>query len=181
MDRFRFDRSKFEELVLHLCLLSEEDQRFGATKLNKLLYYVDFIGYARFGQPVTGAVYRRLPNGPAPRDLVDVRDQLIDSGDAEVEERPYLSRVQKRLKATRDADLSLFEDYEVELVRELVDEFWHYSARSISEESHREWGWRIAADGDDIPYETALISPGPLDDEQVELGLALAEKLGLKR
>src|SRR5712672_1692203 len=40
----------------------------GRTKLMKLLYFVDFDHYEKYGESVTGAVYRKLPHGPYPKD-----------------------------------------------------------------------------------------------------------------
>jgi hypothetical protein len=89
---FEFNESKFRNLLLHLSTLCEDDPRFGATKLNKLLYYIDFGAYRLLGQPVTGATYQNLPEGPAPRELVAVRDALIKEGAAAMEVRPYFIR-----------------------------------------------------------------------------------------
>ena len=181
MREINYDQRKFEELVLHLCQRSEDDPRFGATKLNKLLFYIDFGSYVRLGMPVTGATYRRLPTGPAPREMLSVREKLLDTGDANIEQRPYLWRLQDRLVARREPDLSVFSADELSLVDEVVGEFWHHNARAISEESHREWGWLTSEEYADIPYQTAWVSSQPLNDEQIERGQQLAEELGLRR
>lgn len=43
------DDRKMKELILYLASRSEEDPRFSATKLNKLLFYCDFTAYRRLG------------------------------------------------------------------------------------------------------------------------------------
>ena len=181
MREINYDQRKFEELVLYLCQCSEDDPRYGATKLNKLLFYIDFGSYVRLGMPVTGATYRRLPAGPAPSEMPSVREKLLDAGDAVVEQRPYRWRLQDRLVACREPDLSIFSADELNLVNEVVREFWHYNARAISEESHREWGWLTSEEYADIPYQAAWVSSQPLSDTQIEHGLQLAEELGLRR
>src|SRR2546425_884388 len=67
---------KLAEMILHIAQLSEGDEPFGATKLNKILFYCDFLSYLYHGKPITGQEYQKLPNGPAPRRLVPVLQYL---------------------------------------------------------------------------------------------------------
>ena len=96
-----FDSAKFRELILHISGHSESDPGFGATKLNKLLFYIDFDSYRLLGTPITGATYRHLDEGPAPRQLLDERNNLLENGDAIMEHRDRFSRTQQRLVARR--------------------------------------------------------------------------------
>lgn len=64
---FKFDESKFKELVLYIATNTSRDPTVGAVELNKILYYSDFIAYKRLGRPITGAAYQKLSEGPAPR------------------------------------------------------------------------------------------------------------------
>src|SRR6266487_3415423 len=45
---------KLRELILHICIRSEDDEAFGAVKLNKLLFFSDFHAFLRLGKPITG-------------------------------------------------------------------------------------------------------------------------------
>src|ERR1035438_1799628 len=81
------DQEKLGELIVYISEKSTNDPRFGATKLNKLLYFSDFLAFANFGNPITGAIYRHLKQGPAPRHLEEVRDRLASSGAIEIVER----------------------------------------------------------------------------------------------
>src|ERR1700677_2825411 len=71
---------RFRELIIYVSKNSEDDPYFGAIKLNKILYYSDFRAFERFGIPLTGAVYFRLRNGPAPKVMIPVRNALIKEG-----------------------------------------------------------------------------------------------------
>ncbi len=77
-----FDAAKFRELFLYIAESCAEDPRFGAVKLNKILYYADFEAYRRLGEPITGDTYRKLSEGPAPGWLLQQRSILLDSGAA---------------------------------------------------------------------------------------------------
>lgn len=56
----------------------------GATKLNTVLYFAEFAQMRKYGRPITGVPYQKLPNGPAPRRLRPIRRQLVASGQAEL-------------------------------------------------------------------------------------------------
>ena len=173
------NEEKFRELVLHVCGRSQDDPRFGVTKLNKLLFYMDFGSYRLLGAPITGATYQHLPNGPAARQLPDARKHLLDCGDAAREYHPNFSGTQERLVPQRKANLSLFSQDELAIVDDVLDEFWTFNARRISEYSHQEWGWRVTKDLEDIPYYLAWVSTDPLTLEQVEAGREIAASAGL--
>jgi Protein of unknown function (DUF4065) len=148
---------KFGELILYISRRCEGDDAFAATKLNKLLYYSDFRAYARFGKPITGATYQKIKFGPAPRQYLPTVERLIANGDAELEHRNHHSRQQDRLTAKRDANLALFAPRELALVDKVIQEFWGRNAKPISEDSHRETGWRLAKLGETIPYWSVFI------------------------
>ena len=86
------------ELILYIAKRCEADPTFGAVKLNKLLWWSDFLFYARAGQPITGVEYQKLPAGPAPVQLVPVRNVLIEAGDAKIVRQRYHARMQMRLE-----------------------------------------------------------------------------------
>ena len=173
------DFKKLQELVLYISKRSQEDEAFGAVKLNKLLFYADFTAYRRLGKSITGADCQHLPEGPAPRELLQVRRTLIDQGTIDLVRRDYFDGIQERVVANREPDLAVFTADEVAIADEVIKEAWGISARTISDVSHDEFGWRATKDGESIPYETAWIAPGPLTSDQIAVGTELARKHGL--
>ena len=172
-DKFPFNSEKFKELICYVAKQSEGDPAFGSIKLNKILFYADFAAYRDLGQPITGACYQKLREGPAPRELLAARDELIASGDVYVEERPYFTGIQKRLAVSerRALDRELFEPKEIEIVDSVIRAFYGKTAREVSDFSHREPGWALAENRETIPYETAWISADPLDQDAEEAGM----------
>lgn len=148
---------KFRELVLFIAQKSEGDVQFGATKLNKLLFYADFLAYQAFGRAITSHRYQRLDKGPAPRALVPILARMESDGEIARVERQHYGKTQKRVIALREANLDLLSSKEVDLVSQLIREFWGKSAKAMSDLSHRFRGWKLAKDGEDIPYEVALV------------------------
>ena len=84
-----------------------------------------------------------------------------------------------RLVPQREPNIGLFTDDELSLVNDALEEFKSYTATSISEFSHREWAWRTTKYREEIPYNLAWVSAGPLTIEQVEAGLEIADREGL--
>ena len=75
-----FNKDGFKALVLYIADKCSDDPHFGATKFNKILFYADFLSYGLYGQPITGATYFRLPKGPAPKQWLQVRGEMEESG-----------------------------------------------------------------------------------------------------
>ena len=174
-----FDERKFREAVVYIAEQSERDEHFGATKLNKILYYADFAAYRTLGCPITGATYRRLAQGPAPVQMVDQRRTLIDAGDVTVEPRPYFTGIQHRYIAKRSPEKDILNSAEVSILDRVIKGLWHMTARQASDFSHNEWGWKLAQDLEEIPYPSAWLSAEPVDDWVVEYGIDIAREHGL--
>jgi hypothetical protein len=152
------DDQKFKELLIFIASRSEGDETYGATKLNKLLFFSDFLAYRRLGQSITNAKYQRLPKGPAPRKLKPVVRELEAANDIVQVKRDSFGYVQERVIARRDADLNVFSAEEIGVVTEVLQRFRGMNATQISDYSHEFAGWQLAEDGEDIPYSTVLVS-----------------------
>lgn len=175
-----FDPTKFKELVVYIAKHSEDDPTFGSIKLNKVLYYADFAAYRNLGHPITGASYRKLREGPVPNEFLAARADLVETGDASIEERPYFTGVQKRLaiRKERNPDYELFTPPERDLIDAIIAYFHGKTARETSDFSHREPGWILAEDFEDIPYPTAWLSSEPLDQDAEEAARLFARRRG---
>lgn len=149
-----FDVRKFKELMVYVADKSVDDPDFGATKLNKVLFFSDFLAYGHFGVPITGADYQKLQFGPAPRQLLPIQQELERDSAAVVVPMARFTQTQRRLTALRPADLSVFSAQEIALVDEVLHSLHGHDAVDVSEMSHRWAGWQAAEIGETIPYET---------------------------
>ncbi len=162
---------KFRELILYICDRSRGDHAFGALKLNKLLFYADLNAYQLLGRTITDQPYQKLEMGPAPRYLVSVRDQMIQDGDLIEDSLKSGGRIHRRPIAKREADLDIFSASEIDIVNRLLEGFQNTSGTDLSELSHEFIGWSVAEIGENINFNTALISARPLTTkERVEAG-----------
>ncbi|MDP2965926.1 MAG: Panacea domain-containing protein [Pelolinea sp.] len=159
---------KMKELILYVSQKCEGDSSFGATKLNKLLFFSDFMAYLNFGKSITGQEYQCLEKGPAPKRLVPIREELMKSQEAVLRPNSYYGFPQERLIPLREPDLSEFSGEEIALVDFEIDHWREKSAKEISAESHKFIGWICAEELEVIPYETAFVGTRELTEEEFE-------------
>jgi hypothetical protein len=180
MENFEPNEAKLAELILYISKKCADDPCFGATKLNKILYFADFLHYGNYGRPITGVEYQKLPYGPAPRRLVPVRDRLVENRDLGIQPVSLRSgSVQKKPVNLREPDLTLFTGTEIEQVDTVINGLSNHDTDTVSELSHRMVGWQVVGENETIPYSTVFISNPKLSDAEIERGMELAAKHGL--
>ena len=154
---FDFEREKFKELVLFFADACKNDPCFGSINLNKMLSLAENLAYLAQGRPIAGATYQHLPLGPAPKELVPVRRELIAEGRLDLVERSFLGKKQKRPVALSGPNMSMFNDIEREVCDYVVGLFSNRLACENSDWSHEVPGWRLTAEGEEIPYSAAFL------------------------
>jgi hypothetical protein len=179
------DERKLGELILYISQKCASDPTFGATKLNKILCYSDFVFYAYNDRGITNVEYQKLPNGPAPRRLIPVRNELIENGDLGMQEIILKSgETQQRTVNLRSPNLDLFTGSEIAMVDRMIEGMQGVKAEDVSEMSHTLVGWLVTDEKDTIPYNTIYFANPPLSAEEIlharELKTAKARPEGVK-
>lgn len=109
------------------------------TKMNKLLFYADFIHYKRHGYGITGLSYRALQHGPVPESWGSIYETIPG---VEMEEYIYPSGQSGiQLEIRNEADYSVLTSNEIATIKRVCELFSTMSASEISEVSHREKAW----------------------------------------
>ena len=176
-----FDRKKFEELILLIARECEGHTFFGATKLNKILFFSDFGAFSELGKSITGAEYIALEHGPVPRLLVQVRNDMVKKGELLVEHRGN----QERVIARRNAKTEMFSPAEHYLIHNVIRELEAENADSVSDLSHKFLGWQAAREEQKvtrhspvIPYQSIFVSNRRPTDSEVSEVAAIAKEHG---
>ena len=172
------DDEKLRELTIYIACKSQQDPKFGATKLNKILFYADFLAYVKLGESITGAEYQKLGKGPAPRRLLPIQERM-EGRDCVVQRKQHFKYIQKRLVPLRDPDLSAFTGEQIALVDELIDLFCDQGARALSDLTHELASWKAFSLNETIPYETAFIDSRPLTQAERDYALKLRPALAI--
>jgi len=171
-----FDREKFKALVHYIAWKAGKRDWFGATKLNKVLWFVDARLYVLTGTSATGETYIREKFGPVPKHIMPVRSELEAEGKIRVNRQDNLVRI----VATQPPNTNLFSEQELQVVNWWIDHIdGNHTAQSISDETH-DYAWDIAKMGEELPLYAVLANrirePDPKEQEQLtrrakELGL----------
>lgn len=182
--RTEVHEEKFVELLVHAVNELSASEKGMATKLNKILYFCDFAHVRRTGDPITGFDYQKLPQGPAPRAMMPIRDRLVAEGTLAVRTTTDAFGYNHHVfSSPREADLSVFSDAERQTIEEVISEIMHMSARQVSDLSHEDAGWQLVEVGQPIPYATAYLGneselPERLRSVVEESARAVEKKLG---
>lgn len=168
---------KFDELLVYIAEKSADDEKFGDMKLNKLLYFADIEAYRRLGHTITRTRYQHLEHGPGSVSLKRARENLMQEGVLEVGRRRFFQFWQTVTKAKRPARREVFDQDELEIVDLILKRYENYNGSEMADLSHREPGWKMTSEGEDIAVETSLLTPHA-SPASIERGKELAQKLG---
>ena len=172
--------NRMRQLILHIATKFQDAERFGAIKLNKTLWRGDFRSFASRGEPVTGREYRRLENGPAPKDMPNLRQEMQAQGLIRVDKvRAGEDFDEHRTVPLQAADLSLFTDEDMAFVNESISYYWSKTGTEASDDSHGT-AWKSRNNGDLMPYELAYLSDDPVGKKQFLRLRSFVEDEGLK-
>lgn len=124
------------------------------TKMNKVLFYIDFLSYRERGMAISGLAYNAIDFGPVPQ-----RWDRVYSAFDEVEQQTKLVHDQEcvALTATAAADMGGFTIEEKVIIDEVCEKMKSLSAHDISDLSHREPAWKNHLhQSETIPYSEAF-------------------------
>jgi hypothetical protein len=160
--KFNFQSRKFKEMILYFSQRGlDEGLVIGSTKLNKLMAFSDFEAWAELGEPITGAQYQRLKKGPAAKELLPMRDQLLSDEEVRWKERPE-NEWDDVLIPISKPDTDVFSSEELAIMDRVFEEMRPFNATASSDLSHERFaGWRVLKNKEVIPYETYVISSKP--------------------
>jgi len=110
------------------------------TKMNKLLFYIDFLSYRERGVAMTGLSYRAIDYGPVPERWERVYSQF----DEIRQETRVVGNYEGNLlvaDSTVSCDMSVFNDDEIEILDRVCSALGGRTSRELSDLSHQESGW----------------------------------------
>lgn len=153
-----YGEQSLEHLKNILLYIIENCEEVFYTKMNKILFYVDFLAYSKRGMAITGLSYRALDYGPVPE-----RWDRIYSQYDEIIQTPRLigEREGTELKATVKANRNLLTSFELEILDKVCSRFATTSSAEISRISHEEDAWLLCnTTSVPIPFDYAFTLRG---------------------
>ena len=138
---------------LLLYVLGQMGETF-QTKMNKVLFYIDFLSYRERGIAISGLAYNALEFGPVPQ-----RWDRVYSAFDEVEEQLRLVQGQEcmSLKTSVEADMSGFSEQEMVMIDTVCKKMKNLTSRAVTKLSHEEPAWKEnIGKPETIPYSKAF-------------------------
>lgn len=136
----RFDYFRYSYMVRTMCAIVG-----GAftTKLNKLLFYADFLAFKARGESISGSPYRAIQHGPVPADYGALLDRLANDEFIELEEVDFDDHSGARVRpGPRLPQMAPLDPTEQRIIEYVAKHFHQLSSRRIRDVSHEESAWR---------------------------------------
>lgn len=130
----------------------ENVQNLGRTKLYKLLYFVDFDHYEKYGEAVTGESYQNKELGPVPANAEELISKMKEDGLIDIVPEPVIDFIRHKFVAKVHHDLKVFSHTEIEILYEVASKWAHHTANEIVSATHGEAPWIATARDEIIPY-----------------------------
>ncbi|HVC80836.1 MAG TPA: type II TA system antitoxin MqsA family protein [Chloroflexota bacterium] len=126
------------------------------TKLNKLLFYSDFLAYKRTSRSLSGSAYVRHYHGPVPVKYKSLLEELEQDDIIESEEVLFSTQegpqTGMEYRARVSFDASMFDEREMAVLRNVSDTFVSFTAKQLRNRSHEEAAWKETEHKHLIPY-----------------------------
>jgi len=128
----------------------------GKLKMMKLLYYLDFDFFEKYGKSVTGDSYLRFENGPVPQTAEKILKNMTGK-DIKVTRRtmPKGYNDQQLIEPLKDFDMSVFSKEELVMLEEIADKWEKFSGSDMKMASHGEAPWIATKPNGVIDYNLA--------------------------
>lgn len=152
----QIDIGKYSNALLYFIKYCN-NKYLGATKLNKLLYYLDFISYRDRGRSVTKDIYVHKQYGPVPSQVDDILIEIHKNRLIDIERIDYKDGETFKYTLIGDTkpDEMVFDDYEKTLLKNLCDQFHLWSTDKIVEQTHLEAPWFYSTPFNIVDYDYA--------------------------
>ncbi len=128
--------SKLKNVILYFI---EKLNGVFVTKMNKLLFFADFVSYRENGQAVTGLSYKAIQYGPVPEHwdsiyglIEDIDQVIVDFGNG---------NSGQKLVSNVSFDASVFTSEQISVLEKVYSTFKNDTSSKISNRSHNEEAW----------------------------------------
>lgn len=145
-----FNLQKIKDLILYI---TQKSKRIMPTKVNKLLFYIDFLFFKTYSVSLTGNKYVHLQYGPIPNDYSWIINLLVSEGLLERNEVAYSRKViGEELIAKESIKENTFNEDELRVISYCLEKFKNFNCVQISKHSHEEKPYKATEEKKYISY-----------------------------
>ena len=138
-----YTKPNLERLTEMVIFFTNELQPW-KTKMNKLLFYADFLLYKKTCVSMSGASYRAINMGPVPNNFNSIFEYIANNDDVDICETEFVNGNGEQFKPNkkRKFDTKFFNSTELDVLSQVAERFRDTSTKEIIKISHEEKGWK---------------------------------------
>jgi transcriptional regulator with XRE-family HTH domain len=131
-----FNEIRFENLLLYILSQVGIKPTVWKTVLYKLLYFIDFDYYEKYGEKYTGVEYIRLPRWPAPYGFDFIIQQMKTDDKILIADQNYRWYSQKKYYPNQIVTSDTFDNKILPIIEYVLANYSDLNASEISQVSH---------------------------------------------
>jgi hypothetical protein len=161
--------AKNKNLILYICERASQQKDFGATKLNKALWFSDMIHYLKTGSFISSFKYVRQDQGPTPDPsaFLSLRRSMIHANEFKYEPIDYFGRTLHKCQNVAEPDKTYFNELELEVIDKTIDDISSLSGSQLSEMTHN-LGWDKTSNGEEMTPKHFITTHEKLTSTEVD-------------
>lgn len=137
-----YRKPSIDRIAMIIAFFSEHIADLWKTKLNKLLFYSDFLNYRRTGYSISGIAYRAIPFGPVPAEYEKLYVKLADDEFANIDLIEFDNgNYGEAITTIRKFEEEGFAKSELNTLKDVVEKFAKCNTKQIVNISHKEKAW----------------------------------------
>lgn len=137
----KINKKKYKNVILFFAN-NIKNGTLGKLKIMKLLYFLDFDFFEKYGKSVTGDEYLRFARGPVPRMAEKILKEM-QGKEIKVRRIKMSSGYQDQqlVEPLKNFDLNLFSKEELLMMKDIVKKWENFSGTEMKNASHGEAPW----------------------------------------
>ncbi len=149
---------KLREVLLYVLQKVGAKPNVGETVLYKLLYFIDFDYYEKFGRSITGLSYVKNHYGPTPqlKSFDSVVKAMKKKGELDVAETKFFKHRQKKYLPVVEPILDQLSAHELAHIDEELARLGDSTAQELTSLSHKDTPWIVTDESRPIDYQYAM-------------------------
>jgi len=152
---------KFKNVLLYILERCAGKPNVGEKVLGMLLYFSDFNNYEIYEEQLTGATYRKLPNGPIPDKLESILSQMVEERQLHSVITVYQGSPLMRYLPLIKPDLTKLLASEVGVIDKVIAQMGYWSETMIRRYAQGDRPWEVTKDNEVLNYELAFYRDVP--------------------
>ena len=151
----KINEKKYKNAVLFFAK-KVQNGTLGKLKMMKLLYFLDFDFFEKYGKSVTGDSYFRFEHGPVPQNAEKIL-KVMNGKDIKITKHKVADGYndQQRIEALKDFNMNVFSKEELMMLEEIADKWEKFSGSEMKMATHGEAPWIATKPNDVIDYNLA--------------------------